>query len=683
MIKDKSYIMNEKLLFDTMFFNSPYGVVILDKDLKVVKINNNFNNLFQFSLEEIIGESLVHLVLSPESKTQIDNNIHLIFQGKIIKQEGQRKRKDGKIIDVEILGYPIIQEQSMIGAYVIYIDISDKKEYERQLLLFRKVLENNTEGVIITDYIGRFMWINKAFEEITGYTLDEIYGKNISFLKSDATNQGFYANIWKQLQIDGSWSGEIWNRNKKGDIYPEWLSISSINSDSNETTHYVGIFKDLSEKKQIDRRMNDLQQRDSLTGLHNRNYFLQMVDAHIKKCCQTSEKFSVIYIDLEGLKEINVSLGHALGDKLLIELSNRLQRLINDDFILSRFNGDEFVILFKSVIEESDVICFAKILSDYIKQPFIIHNTMLHMNANIGISCFPEDGVDAETLVRYADIAMSKARDQTEEKICYYTKEMSIDIDEKFILANQLVDAIPNNEFAVYYQPIIEINQQDRIAGAEALLRWHNQNLGFVSPSAFIPVAEKTGQIISIGEWVIKQVCLQIIDWQNKGYNVVPISINISVKQLELIDFASIVIQIIKKNNINPSLIELEITESVSSGDIVTIIKNLKELKMSGIKISMDDFGTGFSSIAQLDLFELDKLKIDKSLIEDLRNIVKRQKLINSIIAMAGSLDLLVVAEGIETKEQLSYLKEIGCQLGQGYIFSKPVPAEEIEKMLG
>lgn len=558
-IYDISNKSNQKLMYDSLFFDSPYGVAILDKEQKIISINKNFTSIFQYTLEEVRGQVINHLVSPLESRPQIDNNIELIYQGKLVKQEGVRKRKDGKLIDVEVLGYPVINQQSIIGVYIIYIDISEKKRTERKI--------------------------------------------------------------------------------------------------------------------------NNLRQKDSLTGLYNRIYFLELVDSHINRCKVKNMAFSIIFIDMDGLKEINDSLGHNVGDKLLIELSKRLLSLMNEDYILSRFYEDKFVILCKSNTYKTDIYQFAKILMDNIKHPILIDDTLLHITANIGISNFPECGGDAETLVRYADIAMSKAKNQSEDKICFYYEEMSREVESKFLLSNHLVRAISNDELTVHYQPIFDIKNGSTIMGAEALLRWKNPALGMVPPDIFIPLAEKTGQIIIIGEWVLDQVFNQMNLWERIGYKPIPIAVNISVKQLEQIDFSQLVIRIMHRYNIEPKYIELEITESVSSGDVVTIVKNLKELKQNGIKISMDDFGTGFSSLGQLDLFELDKLKIDKVFIDDLVNVLKRQNLVKSIIAMAKSLDLIVVAEGIETKEQLSYLKELGCQLGQGYLFSKPLPAKEIESL--
>lgn len=676
-INDVSDRLYRELMFNTLFLNSPYPIVILDKEQRIVNISKKFTDVFQYTLDEARWKYINELVSLPDNKAQIDSNIQLIYRGEIIKQEGLRRRKDGTSIYVDIIGYPVINRQSIMGAYVIYNDISEKKAYEEQLVLFKKILENNSEGVVITDVKGNIEWVNTAFETITGYKLSEAKGLNMNILKSGIQERPFYINMWHELIDKGKWSGEIWNRTKKGEIYSEWLTINSIRDNYGKTTHYVGIFKDLTEKKRIDRRMAELQQKDSLTGLYNRDYFTKLVDSQIKSNKEEGQ-FTIILIDIEGLKEVNNSLGHHIGDKLLVEFSKRLQLVLWDKCIVSRYSGDEFAVL----CNDQDVKSIVKIMLDIIKQPFMIESTVLNVTANIGISKFPDDGADAEILIRHAETAMYKSQGKLEKKVTFYSKEMSEEIEERFYIANLLARAIANGEFHVYYQPIFNINDTENIVGIEALLRWNNPILGDVLPDKFIPLAEKTGHIIAIGEWVLKEVCKQINVWKKAGYYTFPLAINVSVKQLEKIDFAKRVIEILRGHDVKPESIELEITESVSSGNLTTILKNIKELKKEGFKISMDDFGTGFSSLGQLDRFELDKLKIDKVFIDDLLKISKKQNLVKSIIAMAKSLNLTVVAEGIETNEQLLFLQEYGCHLGQGFLLSKPLPPEKMGKLL-
>lgn len=551
-IHDVSNKVEQGLMLESLYLNSPYGVAILDQHQNIVTINENFTNLFKYSLNEVKGHKISGLISGHDQLEMIDNNIQLIYKGGIFKQEGKRISKDGELIDVEILGYPVINRGKIIGAYLIYSDITHVKA---------------------------------------------------------------------------------------------------------------------------------LQQIDTLTGLFNRDYFLELTNECINDCKNENKKFAMILVNLIKFREINDSLGYDIGDKLLISLTQRLNAQKNNKDLISRFGDDEFAILCK-LEDKDEVESYVSILLENIRESFILGATTLNVNAKIGISMYPDDGTNAASLTRNAGIAMYKAGDSMEDKVHFYTLEMSKEMEKNFLITNHLVRAISKNELFLYYQPIFDIKEFSHIVGLEALLRWKDPILGIIAPDIFIPLAEKSGQIISIGQWVLDNVCQQISSWKNRGYTTVPIAINISVKQLEQSGFAQLVLECLEKYNLESNSIELEITESVSSGDLLNIIKNLKELKEHGINISMDDFGTGFSSLGQLDLFELDKLKIDKIFIDDIASTSKRRSLVSSIIAMAKSLELTVIAEGIETKEQLSYLKESGCQLGQGYLFSKPLPAEEIEILI-
>ncbi|MFA5535918.1 MAG: EAL domain-containing protein [Bacillota bacterium] len=654
------------------------------KDAVIVECNDALAKVFGYEEKtEVVGLRLFDLspLRQPDGKLSSEKGVEIIKNVKSNKEitfkwVHQRKNRGNFLAKVKIVN-------DGFNLCAIIEDISAVVLLKQELILFKKILENNSEGVVITDINGSIKWVNAAFEKITGYALAEAKGKNMSILNSGIQKKSFYYNMWQRLKNKGHWSGEICNKNKKGEFYSEWLIINSIKDSTGATRYYAGIFRDLSEKKKIDLRMIELQQKDVLTGLHNRSYFLECVDNYIRNC-KAKEQFSVVFIDIENFKTISNSLGYHIGDRLLVELSKRLLFLIAEiagDCILSRYSGNEFAILCKAVTAENVKEMAARLIEN-IKKPFVLDNTVVNIAVNIGISKFPDDGGDASTLIRHAETAIYKPKGQLEERISFYSAEVSHEIEERFRLINFLTTAITNEELEVYYQPIFDIKNFKNIVGLEALLRWKNPTLGNVSPDKFIPLAEKTGYIIHIGEWILKQVCKQIKSWNKEGLNILPIAVNISVRQLEQVDFSKKVMEIVEEYGIGPKNIELEITESVSSGELMTIVKNLRELKKYGLKISMDDFGTGFSSLGQIELFELDKLKIDKIFVDGLLSFTKKQNLVKSIIAMGKSLNLTIVAEGIETKEQLLCLEKFGCQLGQGYILSKPLPAHEIEHFI-
>ncbi|NLJ57532.1 MAG: EAL domain-containing protein [Tissierellia bacterium] len=538
--------LEQKLMFEQLLLASPYAVAILDKDQKIVKVNKDFTKMFLYDLEETKGKFINKLISPYKDSNQIDKNLEVIYKGQIVKQEGKRRRKDGKLMDVEIIGYPVLYNQTVIGVYAIYIDISHKY-------------------------------------------------------------------------------------------------------------------------------------KDHLTQLHNRNYFVQEINKSIENYPKYKEGFSVLALYIEGFREINDTLGHIIADEFLVESAKRLKVLVRQ-YLIAKIDSNEFAILVNST-NKNYLLYLSNAILESLSKPFIISNTKIYLNFKIGISSFPGDGRTSEELIRFSNTAMHQSEIKSNQRISFYDNKISEEMEERFFIVNYLFSAISNKELSIHYQPIFSIKDRT-IVGAEALLRWNNPELGQVAPNTFIPIAEKTGQILSIGEWVIEEVCKQINLWKIKGFKLIPISINISVKQLENVNFAKSLMQIIKNTKADPKNIELEITESVSSGDIERIVKNIKELKKYGIKISMDDFGTGFSSLGQLDIFELDKLKIDKIFVDDLGQGLRRQNLVKTIISMAENLDLITVAEGIETQEQLCHLKGLGCQQGQGFIFSKPLTVEQIEKFL-
>jgi diguanylate cyclase (GGDEF)-like protein/PAS domain S-box-containing protein len=558
--------------------------------------------------------------------------------------------------------------------------MSKIKNYDEKSLhlnLLHKALSLNTEGVIITDIDRKIKWSNNAFEIITGYKFEDIVDEKISLLESGEHSDEFIERVYSFLNKFGVWKGEIINKDKDGNILPVDVKISYVNEDGLEG--YVCIYRDLSHEKISDRRIRELRDKDSLTGLINRTYFTDYINMFLKE--NPKSDLSFVLIDIKGFKNINDSLGHDIGDILLKKISNRILEIIGED-ILSRFDGDEFVICMKDVSDKKYVLNRCKNIMDTITKTYEIEGKEIHLGVNMGISRYPLDGKDVTELIRLADIAMYKANDNPDMNIAFYDYKMSMEIEERFLMTNMLMDAIDKDEFELIYQPMFCNVNEGEIVGAEALLRWNNGEFGSVSPERFIPITENTGMIVSIGNWIIGKVCSDIRTWIDKNLNVRPISINLSIKQLEQKDFYLRVMDILEKHNIIPELIEFEITESVTSGEKDIISENLKELSKNGHKISMDDFGTGYSSFGKLTTFNLDKLKIDKIFIENLVEDKKMQKLVNSIVAMAKSLELTVVAEGIETYKKFEYMKEIGCDISQGYFFSIPISKIKYEELI-
>jgi diguanylate cyclase (GGDEF)-like protein/PAS domain S-box-containing protein len=560
-ISDINSKITELSMFEHMFKKSPNAVAILDSQKRIVNINKKFTELFQYTLEEVKDKNIADLICEKRQVKEIMKKFNSVFSGGIIKCETKRKRKDGMVLDVELLAYPVITNNRIIGVNLVYNDISEKKKKDEEI---RKLAET-----------------------------------------------------------------------------------------------------------------------DALTGLYNKLYFKEKLDILITQSNEKLDKFGLLFIDLDNFKEINDTLGHFTGDTILIDFSKRLKRVINKDDLLSRFGGDEFTLLVKRYKTRYDLLALSKKILDMLNKPFIINNNELYLSASIGIAEYPLNGKESNVLIKNADIAMYKAKENidNEYKIGFYSDDMKAIIEERFTISNYLRKAIENKELSLHYQPIIQIDNNE-IIGAEALLRWNNHKLGTVPPNKFIPIAENTGLIHSIGIWVLESVCKQINSWKEKGLKLIPISINISVKQLENRQFTRNIRRILNDYNIDTRYIEFEITESVSAGDMDIIAKTIKELSGIGIKILMDDFGTGYSSLNMLKNLYIDKLKIDKVFIDDIIKNVDDNKMIKAIILMAKTFNLKIVAEGIETQMQLDFLKELGCDFGQGYLFSKPVDSNSFEMLL-
>lgn len=556
-------------------------------------------------------------------------------------------------------------------------EIKAYDENELHLNLLKKALSLNTEGVIITDINRKIKWSNNAFEKITGYKSNDITGKYTTLLESGKHSDSFFDEIYKLVKKFGIWKGEILNKDKFGNVFPVDVKISYVKETGLEG--YICIFRDVSSEKNSIEMIRELKDKDRLTGLINRTYFTDYVNMFIKNNPESNLAF--LLIDIKEFKNINDSMGHFVGDMLLKEISKRILQHI-DNNILSRFDGDEFVICIKDFKSKEEILEKCKFFMNLITKPYKIKGREIYIGINIGISRYPIDGREVTELIRLSDIAMYKSKENNDTNISFYDEKMSKDIEENFLMTNMLMDAVEKDEFEIIYQPMYcNINRGD-IVCAEALLRWRNNTFGSVSPERFIPITENSGMIVSIGNWIIEKVCQDIFGWRQHNLIIKPVSINLSVKQLEQSNFYRVVRNILNKYMICPSQIEFEITESVTSIEVDTITRNLKNLSLSGHKISMDDFGTGYSSFGKLGTFNLDKLKIDKMFIENIPDDQKMKKLVNSIVAMAKSLDLTVVAEGIENLKQYEYMKKIGCDISQGFYFSRPISKIEYEKLL-
>ncbi|MER2125530.1 EAL domain-containing protein [Solibacillus sp.] len=545
--------------------------------------------------------------------------------------------------------------------------------------LIEKVFANIAEGIMITDCQKKIVTVNAAFEFVTGYTIEEVRGQNPSVLQSGVHERDFYIKMWDQIDAEGFWQGEIWNRRKTGEVYPEWLTILAIKCAKGIVTNYCAIFTDLSERKVVEDELEKRALHDSLTDVCNRFAFIQ----RMKTLLDVSEnktqpiQHAVFFMDLDRFKQLNDTLGHSIGDLLLVEVSKRVKSLLKNKDILARFGGDEFVITLTNILHPREAAQFAEKVIHAFEQPIQINNQDIYVSTSMGISIYPEDGTTTEELLNRADRAMSFSKENGRNCFSFYFEELKTDSNRVLALDSELRKAIENREFTLAYQPKICVETED-IVGVEALVRWKSDKLGFVSPAEFIDHAEESGLIIPLSEIIFDLACEGYHKLEAAGYPKVPIAINVSSIHFQQQSFLDSIQTILERNNTSAQNFEIEVTERTVMNSAQETISKLVKLKQLGFKLSIDDFGTGYSSLSYLVRFPLDVLKIDRSFIQHICSLDDKQAIVDAIIQMAHRLQMKVVAEGVETGPQAALLKSMGCDFIQGYYYSKPLPMDEL-----
>ncbi len=560
-------------------------------------------------------------------------------------------------------------------------DITERKRWDEQLRLSSTVFNNSLEGILVTDVNGKIVDVNPAFSDITGYSRHEIIGLSTNIFKSGHHDDDFYNQMWQSLHDTGQWRGEIWNRRKNGSVYPEWENISSVYDEQGNKTHYVSVFSDISQIKSSQIKLDHLAHHDALTDLPNRLLLNERLNQAIKHAHRVSSKLAVFFLDLDNFKHINDSLGHPTGDHLLKTVTRKLLNTVRQDDTVARIGGDEFVILLEDLDRPEDAVLMADKLLAIFQQSFELEDHQIGITASLGICLFPEDGQDAETLLRNADSAMYLAKNEGRNTYQFYTAELTRNAFERVLLENSLRKAIEKQEFKLYYQPQFNLGNLELI-GFEALIRWQHPDLGVVSPVKFIPIAEDSGLIIPIGKWVLNEACRQAKQWLENGLTFGKIAVNISGPQLHRGNLIDDVKNALEQSGLPATYLEIEITESFIMQQAKEAIQQLNILKDMGITISIDDFGTGYSSLSYLKQLPIQKLKIDQSFVRDIPHDSNDMAIANAIIAMGKSLDLTVIAEGVETIQQAEFLQNFGCQEVQGFLYSWPLTSSVITEKL-
>ena len=662
--------------------DSPVVIIVTDAEGRIDYVNQRFTESTGFSAQEAIGQQprIIRSGLTPvETYREMWTTI---LGGHEWSGELLNRHRDGTLRWHAARIMPIRGPHKRIEHFVgVQEDITERKASEETLRLSATVFENSSEAIMISDADNRIVSVNRAFSAITGYAEEEVIGQNPRILGSDRHGSEFFAAMWKELHATECWRGEIWDRRKSGEVYPKWLSITAVRNRDDRLTHYVAIFTDITERKAAEDRIAFLAYHDVLTGLPNRMVLRDRFEQAISFAQRSNAKVALLFLDLDHFKTINDTLGHAAGDELLRAAVGRLQECVRQTDTISRQGGDEFAILLPDIHDDEAAAGIASKILGQLAEPFHIDGQSLSTSVSIGISLYPTDGEDFDTLLKKADMAMYDAKDADRNGYRFFAESMNTRVAERLVLQNELVHALHAGEFLLHYQPQIDL-LTGKIKGAEALLRWNSGKLGWLPPAKFIPVAEETGLIVPIGTWVLQEACRQAAVWQAAGLPDLVLAVNLSGVQLRRGDLIETVHDALRDSGLAADRLELELTESTLVQDGDHALEIIARLKSLGVSLAVDDFGTGYSSLAYLKRFAVDKLKIDQSFVRDILNDEDDAAIVRAIIQMAHSLKLEIIAEGVEDASQMRYLLQEGCDSAQGFYFGKPVTTGEFTKLL-
>lgn len=641
--------------------------------------SRRFAEMFGYSMEELahLADAWIALV-HPADRARVEAELQAHFEGKRPRYESEHRmlRKDGQEVWVHAVGSVVRRgpDGRPLRLAGTHRDITDRKHEENQLRLWATVFEDSRQGIYITDDEHNIISANTALLEMTGYTLDEILGKNPRIFSSGKQDRAFYQNMWATLNATDHWQGEIWDRRKNGEVFPLYTSITATRDSQGAVHNYIAICTDISERKAAEERIRYLAHHDVLTGLPNRALFQDRLGQAIAHAQRTNTRVAVLFVDLDRFKNINDSLGHHLGDELLKQIAARLRACVHMDDTVSRQGGDEFTLVVSELNDVTEAGQVAKRILDALAEPFRLDGHEVHTTASVGIAIYPEDGTDSDTLIRNADAAMYLAKERGRNNFQFFILELNQQALRRISIESALRRAVNNGDLVLYYQPQVNI-WSGALSGAEALVRWKWDGR-MVPPAEFIPIAEETGLIFPIGEWVLAEACRQQRAWMNAGLAAVTMAVNISAAQFRRKDLLRVLQDTIERYCVTPTQLEMELTEGMIMQDAEASIRLLGALKEMGVTLAIDDFGTGYSSLNYLRRFHIDRLKVDQSFVRDLDKDPVDRAITEAIIALGKSLGLRVIAEGVERHVEIELLRESRCDELQGYYFAPPLAAD-------
>jgi len=693
------------------------AIITIDEKGLVQSFNPAAENIFGYKAREIIGQNVKILVPEPHHFKH-DNylaNYKKTGKGKIIGETNREEigqRKDGSLFPIELgitelrLGHQRIYTAIVNDITVrknaaealrqahdeleVRVDertrelteeIAVRRKTEEKLHLAAEVIANLTEAVVIVDKRFHTTAINPAFSKITGFGEADVLGKIPPFYKALKKDKLLFEHMWNEIHSKGRWEGEYWQNKKNGKEIAVRLSVSVITDEDGKDLQFAVVLTDITKRKQDEERIYYQANYDALTDLPNRALFHDRLHQGLATMSRLERKLGLMFIDLDGFKLVNDTLGHDIGDLLLQETATRLRKCIRSGDTVARLGGDEFTVVMPSLVDSRHAPLLAQRILDTLAKPYTLQGHESFISGSIGVTIFPDDGNEANELIKNADSAMYRAKEMGKANFQFFTPDMNADVKERLVLKNGLSKALENGEFQLHYQPKLDI-ESNKITGAEALMRWQSDAQGLVSPVKFIPVLEETGMVVEVGEWALRTACEQHKAWLALGFPPIRIAVNLSARQLREVSFVPMMERVLKQSGVKPEGLEIEITESMLMTDSEKAIVALGELHEMGLHVAMDDFGTGYSSLSYLKKFPIDTIKIDRSFVADIVTDKDDAEIIKTIINMGRTLNRKVVAEGVETAEQLAMLKRYQCDEIQGYYFCRPQPTEDLTSFL-
>lgn len=660
------------------------AVITVDPETRtILSCNPAVESMFGYPRRELIGSPTEKFFPDRATYEQIgDDYATVLDEGGAFRHEMSVPHRDGHSVNVELtisaLSDTLGWRQGIVATFR---DVTGQRKAEERARLAESVIQNTVEAVMITDLDRRIVEVNPAFERLTGYAASEIIGRTPDILRSDRHDASFYRRIREELDRRGFWQGEIWHRRKDGTIFPSMASTSALRDDAGNITHYSGIFTDISHNKHVQERLDYLTRYDTLTGLPNRASFEDLIGETVAHAGEKDNLAAVFFLDIDHFKTINETLGHSAGDQLLRDVAKRLSVALSPSDEFARLGGDEFGIITRGISDPRDAANLSKQLLDQLQEPFSIEGRDIYVSASIGITLVPADGSDARSLMKNADSALYRAKEQGRNHYEFFSRELNLQAFQNLVLVNSLREGLERGQFELHYQPRVSA-ADGRIVGAEALLRWNHPDLGLTMPNQFIGLAEQAGLIGALGDWVMRTALATLSDWRARGLPSIQMSINLSPREFAAPELAATLRERLAAHDLDSSLVELEITEGMLMSDPRSVERTLRELRDNGVSVVIDDFGTGYSSLSYLKHFPISGLKIDQSFIRGIPDDADDTAITRAVIAIAQSLNLHLIAEGVETEKQAEFLRRHGCEELQGFLFSPPVAEDAFRDML-